>query len=106
MPANNAQDASPTWSLRQILIAGLWLAAGGLLLFTLLGFAARWHFRFEQLCHFRLQYFLIGIVLIGLSALWRRWRLLLVAAIGVAINGAVIYPIFLPAVPPEQTQGP
>jgi endonuclease/exonuclease/phosphatase (EEP) superfamily protein YafD len=67
------------------------------ILFTLCGFAARIWWRFEQLCHFRVQYFwLLGLAAVVLMIGGRR-RLAAIAGIAAAINLATIIPIYLPA---------
>lgn len=82
---------------RRLALALISAAALVVCLFTLAGFAARIHWRCEQLSHFRVQYFwllLVGsLVMIGCG---RRYRSLLFGTMA-AINLATIAPIYLPA---------
>lgn len=63
---------------------------------TLAGFAARWWWRCEQVCHFRVQYFwLLLLAAVVLLAATRR-RLGAVAAGAALLNAAMIAPIYWP----------
>jgi endonuclease/exonuclease/phosphatase (EEP) superfamily protein YafD len=94
-------DAARPAPPRNRLVQALWsaIAAGAvvLILLTLGGFFARYSWRLEQLCHFRVQYFwLLAAAAVVLFVAQR--RLLGLAGFAAAIvNGALIAPIYVPA---------
>lgn len=65
-------------------------------LFTLLGFAARHHWRCEQLCHFRVQYFWMLTLLVPILLLLRRPRHAAAAGLLAVVNLATLVPLYLP----------
>lgn len=82
-----------------------WLLDSGLLalaLFTLAGFAAGLDWTCELLCHFRIQYAVVG----GLWLLFALWatdlRRVAVAAAVVVVNLALILPLYVPGAPPAE----
>ena len=75
------------------------LAAAGMVVvagLTLSGFAARWWWRFELACHFRVQYF--WLLALASIVLWatRRRQLAVVGAIAACVNFMTIMPIYWP----------
>lgn len=67
-----------------------------LMLFTLLGFAARYHWRCEQLCHFRVQYFWMLTLLAPMLLVLRRPGYATAAGLLAGVNLATIVPLYLP----------
>jgi endonuclease/exonuclease/phosphatase (EEP) superfamily protein YafD len=97
MPASSTADAAPPKSVwRQLPAAALWAATLVVGLFTIAGFGARYWWRCEQLCHFRVQYFwlLAASTIVYLIARQRR-RTLFVGLLA-AVNAAAIFPLYLP----------
>jgi endonuclease/exonuclease/phosphatase (EEP) superfamily protein YafD len=86
-------------AISSLVAAGAVVVAG----LTFSGFAARWWWRFEQACHFRVQYFwllaLAGVVLL----MARRWKLAVLAALAAIVNVLVILPNYWP--PPIASTG-
>jgi endonuclease/exonuclease/phosphatase (EEP) superfamily protein YafD len=66
------------------------------ILFTFAGFAARYWWRLEQLCHFRVQYFWLLVLGSVVLLLGRRRRLAALAGIAAVVNLATIVPIYVP----------
>jgi endonuclease/exonuclease/phosphatase (EEP) superfamily protein YafD len=80
--------------LRQCVFAGAVLTLLGAGIATILGFAGRESWRWELLCHFRVQYF-GALVLAGAALLvLRRWLLAGAALALSAANLAVIVPLY------------
>jgi endonuclease/exonuclease/phosphatase (EEP) superfamily protein YafD len=84
------------------------LAAAGtvvVMLLTVGGFFARYHWRLEQMCHFRVQYFWLltfgGLVLLGAG----RRRLAGAAIVTALANLAIVAPIYWPSGQPP-ARGP
>lgn len=73
---------------------------------SLAAFAGNVDWRIDLLSHFRFQYVLVlgACVLSGL--LLRRWRMTAILAAGLAVNAAVIFPLFGPKVIDEPTGPP
>ncbi len=67
------------------------------ILFTFAGFAARYWWRLEQLCHFRVQYFWLLANAAAVMLLGGRRRLAALAGIAAVVNLATILPIYIPA---------
>ena len=67
------------------------------ILFTLGGFFARYSWRLDQMCHFRLQYFWLLAAAAVVLFVGRRRRLGLAAVAGAVVNGVLVVPIYLPA---------
>lgn len=82
--------------LTNLFWAGLWAAAAGLCLATLMGFLGRWWWRFEQFCHFRIQYAIL-LTLLGLIflAAGQPAGALFCKALAL-LNLACILPLYLP----------
>jgi endonuclease/exonuclease/phosphatase (EEP) superfamily protein YafD len=84
------------WKAVVLLTRGLfgtliWLATSG----TILGFAGKWWWRFEQASHFRVQWFvLLTASVLVLLALQRYKQAALLAALA-AVNLSVIVPLYL-----------
>lgn len=74
------------------------------ILFTICGFLARFWWRFEQLCHFRVQYFWLLVLAAAILLVTGRWRLAIVAAAAAALNFATIAPIYFPVSDVKQIQ--
>jgi endonuclease/exonuclease/phosphatase (EEP) superfamily protein YafD len=75
------------------------LAAMGtviVVLFTVCGFAARWWWRFDQVCHFRVQYFWMLTIAAAVLLAAKRTRLAQVAAAVAIVNLVVIVPVYWP----------
>lgn len=66
----------------------------GLLLATLLGFLGRAYWMLDLFSHFRVQYFQIGLVLIGITLWKRRNKQALVLAAVICFNYALILPFY------------
>ena len=85
--------------LSNLFLAGLWAAACGLGLATLAGFLGRRWWRFEQFCHFRLQYAvllaLVGVVFLAAGEIAGALFSKLLAL----LNLALILPVYLPRIP-------
>ena len=78
--------------LSSLAAAGTVVVAG----LSLSGFAARWWWRFEQACHFRVQYFwLLALARVVLLAARRR-RLAVLAALAAIVNGLTFLPLYWP----------
>jgi endonuclease/exonuclease/phosphatase (EEP) superfamily protein YafD len=67
------------------------------ILITFCGFAARFWWRFEQLCHFRIQYFWLLALSTLILVLGGRRRLAAAAGFVALVNLAMVLPIYLPA---------
>ena len=67
-----------------------------LILFTACGFFGRQWWRFEQLSHFRVQYFWLLTAAAAMLFVARRRRLGVAAVAAALINGVLIAPIYLP----------
>lgn len=100
MLKHNLREASTTIRENRIVRFALSFVAACtavVILFTVGGFAARYWWRLEQLCHFRVQYFWLLAAAAAVLALGGRQRLAVVAGIAAAINLATIVPIYFPA---------
>ena len=67
---------------------------------TLLGFAARHHWRLELISHFRVQYFWVLAVAVGVLAARRRFRTAMVGAVFALVNFVLIVPLYFGPDPP------
>ena len=79
-------------------LSAAFLSAIGLAVgfFTVAGFAARYHWRLEQLSHFRVQYFWLLLVL-AVALFLLRWKTLAAAlALLAVVNLATILPLYVP----------
>ncbi len=82
--------------LNNLFLAGLWAAACGLGLATLAGFLGRRWWRFEQFCHFRLQYAVL-LTLLGLIFLAAGETAgALFSKLLALLNLAFILPVYVP----------
>lgn len=70
----------------------LQLSVPGVLAFSLAGYLGRWHKYAELASHFKIQYLLASIVCLLFCLFYGKWVWAIVAALGVAINLAVIAP--------------
>src|SRR4051794_19022766 len=91
-------EQSSSLQLRVLqLIVGL-AAAGTVVVagLTLCGFGAKWWWRFELACHFRVHYF--WLLALASTVLWaaRRRQLAVVGAIAACVNLMAILPIYWP----------
>ncbi len=67
---------------------------------SLAGFLARYAWRFEQLCHFRPQYFLVLAVCTLLFLAGKRYKSAALAGVVAAVNLAFILPLYLSGATP------
>jgi endonuclease/exonuclease/phosphatase (EEP) superfamily protein YafD len=102
--ATTADPRRPESYWRRLSIALLSAAAVAVGLFTIAGFAARSHWRLEQLCHFRVQYFWLLAAAGMLLLLLRKWWRAALIALLAAVNLATIVPLYLPEMPAEPRQ--
>jgi endonuclease/exonuclease/phosphatase (EEP) superfamily protein YafD len=65
-------------------------------LFTIAGFGARYWWRCEQLCHFRVQYFWLLTISTVVFLVCRQWPRAVVAGLLAAVNAATIVPLYVP----------
>lgn len=99
-PMSTPPDSTPLQPARVNFLRVLTLfAAAGTVIATALtfgSFAARAHWRFEQACHFRVQYF--WSLLLAAVVLWaaKRPRIAALALIAAVVNFAAIVPIYWP----------
>ena len=96
---------SPTWiiaTLRRWTNTSLTLCGLGLMLATLLGFAGRWHWAFDLLSHFRLQFLTAACVMLVIAGLARHLLCIALFAGAVLINGICLAP-YLPFAPTAPT---
>jgi endonuclease/exonuclease/phosphatase (EEP) superfamily protein YafD len=84
---------------RSLLLAGYHLAVAGLVVLTLGGFLGRLAWFFEILSHFRVQYFVLAVVLTVLCLHARRRGAALAAAACLLVNLALIAPYYQPSPP-------
>src|SRR6187431_530328 len=99
MSAPPANTTRPQNSLNLLNVLTPFAAAGTIIAsaLTVGGFAARWHWRLEQACHFRVQYF--WSLCLAALVLWaaKRRRIALLAFVAAGTNLAVIAPIYWPS---------
>jgi endonuclease/exonuclease/phosphatase (EEP) superfamily protein YafD len=77
----------------------LWIMVVGLAVATLVGFLGWMFWLFDLFAHFRVQYFQLALVFVGV-AVWTRNNRLLVAAVMLAcINYAVVLPLYTGKLP-------
>jgi endonuclease/exonuclease/phosphatase (EEP) superfamily protein YafD len=98
-PIAEREEAAPTLP-HPVIRFGVSLVAAAtavVLLFTIAGFFARWHWRLEQVCHFRVQYLWLLAATAAVLFAARRRKIAAVAMIGALVNAALIVPIYLPA---------
>ncbi len=70
------------------------MAASLLLILTIASFGGALHRLLELACHFRVQYFVVGIILTIVLVVFRDWRWLGVASVCAIANGALVLPWF------------
>ncbi|SFH53258.1 endonuclease/exonuclease/phosphatase family protein [Planctomicrobium piriforme] len=88
----------PRRELRFRVLAELAAFGSGVLLFILvLSWGARWHWRFELLTHFQLQYLIAAALLCLLLVLLRRFRRAIIPGVVLLITLARIAPLYWPA---------
>lgn len=92
-PGRRVESDPAKWK-RALRLVGIVLV-GGLLAATLLGFLGDLWWPFDLLSHFRFQY-VVGLLLaVGLLAVRSPRKLALVALAGVAVNLALLFPLYL-----------
>jgi endonuclease/exonuclease/phosphatase (EEP) superfamily protein YafD len=99
-PAMEGSEAAAPTPPHPVIRFGVSLVAAAttvVLLFTIGGFFARWHWRLEQVCHFRVQYVWLLVAAGAVLFVARRPKLAAVAMVGGLVNAALIVPIYLPA---------
>ena len=97
MPAAPSESKRASASLAALSIHG---AVAGLAILTLAGFLARHWYRFEQICHFRLQYAIGATVMIAACLATRRRRSACVAGFVMVVNAALVLPVYVPPTRP------
>lgn len=65
-----------------------------LTIFTVLSFLGEWNPWFGLLCHFRMHYVLLWVVVGIWILLWRRYRWLILPLLGIVINAVEIIPLY------------
>jgi endonuclease/exonuclease/phosphatase (EEP) superfamily protein YafD len=98
-PIAEREKAAPT-PPHPVIRFGVSLVAAAtavVLLLTIAGLFARWHWRLEQVCHFRVQYLWLLVAAAAVLFAARRRKLAAVAMVGALVNAALIVPIYLPA---------
>ena len=75
-------------TLAVLVMLGSWLA-------TLAGLGARAWWRFELATHFRLQYAVGFLAAIVVLVCLRRWKLVVLSAVGLTVNCAMIVPLYV-----------
>jgi endonuclease/exonuclease/phosphatase (EEP) superfamily protein YafD len=73
----------------------IWLAAAG----TVLGFAGKWWWGFEQVSHFRVQWFVLLAAAVLVLLVAQRYKQAALTAALAAVNLSVIVPLYLRAPP-------
>jgi endonuclease/exonuclease/phosphatase (EEP) superfamily protein YafD len=96
-PASATARPSILSALTRVVVSLTAAAAVVAVALTLAGFAARFWWRFEQACHFRVQYF--WLLLFAALVLWaaRRPRLAGFSLFAALLNALTIVPIYWPA---------
>ena len=90
LPSNSQQPHRIFNRFTRIFDVGVILAS----LPTLLAAGARWHWMLDLMTHFRVQ-FVVSLVPFLLVHLWqRKWWFALLAAVVIAINAAMVLPLF------------
>ena len=80
---------------RGLFWALIWLAAAG----TVLGFAGKWWWRFEQASHFRVQWFVLLTAAVPVLLVAQRYKHTALIVALAAVNLSVIVPLYLRARP-------
>jgi endonuclease/exonuclease/phosphatase (EEP) superfamily protein YafD len=88
-------------TLGRALLGCVRLGAIFVLLFTVASFFARYHWRCEQLCHFRLQYAWLLVAAAASLLFAKDRRFGIIAAVGAIANFVFIVPIYFPADQPS-----
>ena len=78
------------WSVTGLLGLGV----AGVLAVSLLGFLGRMHWAIDLFSHFRVQYLVVAGVVLALCLVFRWWKLAVGAAAAVAVNAAMILPLY------------
>ena len=94
---DEALPVRPKNRLVRVLLSIIAASTVVVILFTLGGFCARYSWRLEQLCHFRVQYFWLLAAAAVVLFVGERRRLALAAVAGAVVNGVLIVPIYFPA---------
>jgi len=105
MTAPTANPDRPTQSVNLLNVVTPFAAAGTTIAATLTfaAFAARYHWRLEQACHFRVQYFWSLLLAAVVLRAAKRPRIAALALIASLTNLAVIAPIYWPTQSPNNT---
>lgn len=93
--------ATPTFSWRRCLILLVRTPTLLVLILTVASLAARYHWRCEQICHFRLQYGWLLLIAAAVLFLVKDQRFATVAMLGAVLNLAFVLPIYWPANQPQ-----
>lgn len=96
-------DADPTAPRRFSIWPLLWVAAIGVALATLAGWAGRWHAVLDLASHFQAHYLGVDLALAALALAGRRWRLVAAALVLALLHAATLAPAWVPPARPTPT---